>query len=139
MRMRMSRAFLAILHQRKDLVASSRQSPYAAKTCGHRGEEKKQSDSVCATLAKVVAQIRLRMIRRASEVGVENLLAVRLVVALAGRFRGHKNGIDFGQHLRIVKGHRPTVLPRIVSAKDAQAVRNFLDASLAAPNVEYDV
>src|SRR5437660_1129071 len=76
------------------------------------------------------------MVGLASEVGVQDLLAVRFVVVFAGRFGGYEYRIDLSENLLIVESHGPSALASIVLTKNAQAVGHLLDASLSTPNVK---
>src|SRR6267142_3597986 len=79
---------------------------------------------------------RLRMVGLASEIGVQDLLAVRFVVMFAGRFGGYEDRVDLSENLWIVESHRPSALPSIVLTKNAQAMGRFLDASLSTPDMK---
>src|SRR6266851_8065242 len=76
------------------------------------------------------------MVGLASEIGVQDLLAVRFVVMFAGRFGCYENRVDLSENLWIVESHRPPALAGLVLTKNAQAMGDLLDASLSTPDMK---
>src|SRR5258708_9958495 len=70
-----------------------------------------------------------------SQEGFENRLALRMIRDGGARFGGHKNGVDFRQHLRVIKCHDPPVIPKAIWSKDPP-ILNFLFIFLTSPRVE---
>src|SRR5437899_2284457 len=79
------------------------------------------------------------MVRWASEVGVQDPLAMGFVVVFVGGLGGYEDRVNLSENLGIVESHRPTALADIVLAKNAQAMGHLLDASLSTPDVKYYV
>src|SRR5882757_2573594 len=77
------------------------------------------------------------MIRWASEERIQDLLPVRAVVAVAGRFGGNENRVDLGQDLRVIKSHGPAALIYVVVVQNTEPMSCLLDSGSFAPNVEY--
>src|SRR5260370_38701632 len=79
------------------------------------------------------------MVRLASEIRVQDLLAVRFVVVFVGRFSGYEDRVDLAENIWIVESHGPAVLAGIVPMENTQAMGDFLDSSLSAPDMKEDV
>src|ERR1700686_4348231 len=82
---------------------------------------------------------RLGMVRRISEICVQDSLPMREQIPSVGGFRGNKHRIDFCQYGRIVKSHFQQTLSCILVAQDSEAVRDFSRTSSSAPHVEHNV
>ena len=76
------------------------------------------------------------MVGLASEIGVQDLLAVRFVVMSAGRFGGYEDRVDLSENLWIVESHRPSALTGIILTKNPQAMSHLFEASLSTPNMK---
>jgi hypothetical protein len=76
------------------------------------------------------------MISLTSEIGIEDLFAVRGIVMFVGSFGGDKDVIDLGENLRIIERHGPAALPGVVFMQYASAVRYFFHAGLSTPDAE---
>jgi hypothetical protein len=79
------------------------------------------------------------MIRLRAEVGIENSGAAGRIALLARGFRGHIDGVDLCQHLRVVERERPAPFARIIVMQDAEAERGFLATCFFPPQMEGDV
>src|SRR5258707_1381639 len=74
-----------------------------------------------------IGREKLGMIRRTSKVGVQDFLAVGLIVMLTCRFGGDEDRVDLTQNMRIIESHGPAVLVGIVLVQEPETVCHFFD------------
>src|SRR5216684_4143217 len=82
---------------------------------------------------------RLGMVRLATEIRVEDLLAVWFAVVLVGRFDSYEDRVYLPENTWIVESHGPAVLAGIILVEDTQAVGDFPVSCLSAPDMKDDV
>ncbi len=67
---------------------------------------------------------------------VENSFAFRLTLGVLGGFGGYENGIDLGEHARIIKAQNPPAGGGVFAAENSQISHGALISKRSTPDVE---
>src|SRR5262249_7948804 len=87
------------------------------------------SRNVCVNFSGALGMVGLR-----AQVGVHQLMALRVAASFSGRFHGDKDGIDLIQDFRIVQPEHPSLLGVVVRVEDSETPWLLIRTFALAPD-----